>query len=276
MSMNRLTKNKQIQIISALVEGNSINGTVRMTGVHKTTILNLIRDLGLACWEYQNQVFKNLPCKRIQCDEIWNFCYSKEKNVPKGMKGQFGYGDVWTWVAICADTKLVPTWYIGRRDLVSAKTFINDLAGRLASRVQLTTDGHRPYLEAVEEAFGCEVDFSQLIKIYGTPQGEEIRYSPGECCGTRTEKIVGNPDPSHISTSFVERQNLTMRMCMRRFTRLTNGHSKKIENLMYSIAIHYMYYNFCRIHQSLRCTPAMKAKVTSRIWEIEDMINLLS
>ena len=276
LTMNNLNKDKQKQVISALVEGNSIRATVRMTGVAKGTVIKLLERVGEACSEYQGKTFRNLQCKRIQCDEIWSFCYSKAKNVPKKKKGKFGYGDVWTWAAICADTKLVPSWYIGNRDLETAKIFISDLAGRLAKRVQLTTDGHSPYLEAVEDAFGSEIDYSQLIKIYGTPKGEEIRYSQGQCCGTRTETVMGLPDPAHISTSFVERQNLTMRMCMRRFTRLTNAFSKKVENLGHAVALHFMYYNFCRIHQTLRVTPAMKAKVTDHVWEISEILALIS
>ena len=274
MYMNKLSREKQVQVISSLVEGASINGTVRITGVSKPTILKLIEDLGTACWEYQDKVMRNLPCKRIQADEIWNFCYAKAKNVPKKKQGRFGYGDVWTWVALDPDTKLVPCWHVGNRDAKSAKRFIDDLAARLSSRIQLTTDGHKAYIQAVEDAFGCDIDYTQLVKIYG-PALEEGKYSPGECCGTRVEKVTGNPDPKHISTSLVERQNLTMRMCMRRFTRLTNAHSKKIENLMYSIAIHYMYYNFVRLNQAIRMTPAMKAGIAQDFWSIDDMLGLI-
>ena len=274
--MNKLKREKQKQVVAALVEGNSIRATVRMTGVAKNTIVKLLADLGMACAEYQDRVFKNLPCKRIQCDEIWSFCHAKEKNVPKDKKGIFGYGDVWTFTSICADTKLVPAWHIGRRDLENATMFMKELASRLAHRVQLTTDGHKMYLEAVESAFGSEIDFSQLIKIYGTPQESEKRYSPAQCIGTEKHKIMGNPNDKKISTSYVERQNLTMRMNMRRFTRLTNAFSKKIENLSHAVALHFMYYNFCRIHQSLRITPAMAAGVTDRLWEIEDILNLLN
>jgi IS1 family transposase len=273
--MNRLKLEKQKQIISDLIEGNSIRATARMTDTSKNTVIKLLVDIGKACSDYQDKVLRNLPCRRIQCDEIWAFCYAKEKNVPKEKKGQFGFGDVWTFTALCADTKLVPTWYIGRRDLPTAKIFMNDLANRLSSRVQLTTDGHKMYLEAVEDAFGGEIDFSQLIKIYGTPPEAEKRYSPAECIGTERHKIVGNPDDKSISTSYVERQNLTMRMSMRRFTRLTNAFSKKIENLAHAVALHFLYYNFCRIHKSLRITPAMAAGVTERLWEIKDILNLI-
>lgn len=272
--MNKLKKDKQIQVVAALIEGNSIRATCRMTGVAKNTVVKLLIVLGKACAEYQDKALRNLPCKHIQCDEIWSFCYAKEKNVPKDKKGRFGYGDVWTFTALCADTKLVPSWLIGKRDLFNAITFMKDLAARLRNRVQLTTDGHKMYLEAVESAFGSEVDFSQLIKIYGPSQESEIRYSPAQCIGIEKHKINGNPKTENISTSYVERQNLTMRMNMRRFTRLTNAFSKKIENLACAVALHFMYYNFCRIHQTLRVTPAMEAKVTDHVWTIEDILNL--
>jgi IS1 family transposase len=274
--MNRLKPEKQKQVVAALVEGNSIRATCRMTGVAKNTVVKLLADLGSACAEYQDKVLRNLPCKHIQCDEIWSFCYAKEKNLPENKKGQFGYGDMWTFTSLCADTKLVPTWCIERRDLKTATEFMNDLAGRLRSKIQLTTDGHKIYLEAVENAFGGEVDFSQLIKIYGTSEEAEKRYSPTQCIGTEKHKIVGNPDDKSISTSYGERQNLTMRMNMRRFTRLTNGFSKKVENLSHAVALHFMYYNFCRIHQSLRVTPAMAAGVTDKLWEIEDILDLIN
>jgi len=275
MGMNKLNKDKQAQIVAALVEGNSIRATCRMTGVAKNTVVKLLVALGKVCAEYQDKAFKNLPCKHIQCDEIWSFCYAKEKNVPKNKKGKFGYGDVWTFTALCADTKLVPSWLIGNRDLLNAITFMKDLAGRLKNRVQLTTDGHKMYLEAVESAFGSEIDFSQLIKIYGPSQESEIRYSPAQCIGTEKHRITGNPESKAISTSFVERQNLTMRMNMRRFTRLTNAFSKKVENLACAVALHFMYYNFCRIHQTLRVTPAMEAGVTDHVWEISEILQLL-
>jgi IS1 family transposase len=269
--MNKLNRTRQARVIAALVEGNSINATVRMTGVAKHTILKLLADLGPACAEYQDRVLRNLTCKRIQCDEIWQFCYAKEKNVPADKRGRFGYGDVWTWVAIDADTKLVPSFMLGYREARTAQAFIGDLAGRLAGRVQLTTDGLRVYLEAVEGAFGCAVDYAQLIKIYGATQ-EETRYSPAECVGCETKVVSGQPKPEHVSTSFVERNNLTMRMGMRRFTRLTNGFSKKIENHFYAVAIHFMHYNFCRVHKSLRVTPAMEAGLTDHVWTIEEML----
>lgn len=275
--MNKLNKEKRVQIINALVEGNSIRATARMCDVAFNTVLKLLPEIGKACAEYQDTVFRDLPCKRIQCDEIWSFCYAKEKNVPDEVKGKFGFGDVWTFTAICADTKLVPSWLVGRRDAGYAFEFVSDLAARLAHRAQVTTDGHRMYLEAVEGAFGSEVDYGMLVKLYNEPkaQGNEKKYSPGECCGTRKSVITGDPDPKHISTSYVERQNLTMRMSMRRFTRLTNGFSKKIQNHACAIALHYMHYNFCRIHKSLRVTPAMEAGVTDHVWSIEELARLL-
>lgn len=269
--MNKLSLEKQTQIVAALVEGNSINSVVRMTGVSKVTILKLIKDLGLACADYHDRSMRNLKCKRIQCDEIWQFCYAKEKNVPEEKRGIFGYGDVWTWVAVDADTKLVPSFMLGNRDARSARVFINDLASRLASRIQLTTDGHIVYLQAVEDAFGCDVDYAMLVKVYGSSQ-EETRYSPTECIDCIVKPITGNPDFDHISTSHVERQNLTMRMCMRRFTRLTNGFSKKIDNHFYALAIHYVHYNFCRVHKSLRVTPAMEVGLSNHVWTIEEML----
>lgn len=273
--MNKLPLAKRVQIIQMLWKGSSMRTVSRVVDVSINTVTKLLVEAGTACSEYQGKVFRILPCKRVQADEIWSFCYSKKKNIPKKMKNKEGVGDIWTWTAICADSKLIPSWFIGNRDLETAKIFIKDLAGRLANRVQLTTDGHRPYLEAVEDAFGSDVDYSQLIKIYGNPKGEEIRYSQGECCGTKTETITGRPDPDHISTSYVERANLTMRMCMRRFTRLTNGFSKKMENHGHAIALYFMFYNFVRIHKTLRVTPAMRAKVTDHLWSIEEVISLI-
>jgi len=273
--MNKLTTEKRRQVVAALVEGNGIRATVRMTGVSKNTIAKLLVELGAACSEYLDKALVNLNCKRIQCDEIWSFCYAKEKNVPQELRGKFGYGDVWTWVGMDADSKLIVSWLVAGRDAGSAFTFMQDLAKRIASRVQLTTDGHRAYLMAVEDSFGSEIDYAMLVKMYGNDPANDTRYSPAECIGCREVVISGRPDPKHISTSYIERQNLTMRMGMRRFTRLTNAHSKKVENHIASIAIHYLHYNFCRVHESLRVTPAMEAGVATHVWSIEEMIALL-
>ena len=274
--MDRLTIDTRKQVLASLVEGNSIRATVRMTGAAKNTVTKLLVDVGQACLDYQDGVLRNLPCKRMQVDEIWAFCYAKEKNVPGDRKGQFGYGDVWTWTAICADTKLIPSWMVGYRTLEHAKIFFNDLAARLANRVQLTTDGHKAHLEAVEDAFGADIDYAKLIKIYGPdPKQEgETRYSPGKCNGADRTRVQGNLDPKYVSTSYVERQNLNMRMSMRRFTRLTNAFSKKVDNLQHALALHFMNYNFVRIHQTLRVTPAMEAGVTDTLWTLEDVAAL--
>lgn len=269
-----LRREKQVRIVAALVEGNSLRATARMCDVAFNTVLNFLPRVGMACAEYQDKTLRGLKCKRIQCDECWSFCYAKDKNLPADKQGKFGFGSVWTWVAIDANTKLVPSFMVGNRDARSAQVFIDDLAERLANRVQLTTDGLRVYLAAVENAFGAEVDYAMLSKIYASTQ-EETRYSPAECVGCERKTVQGNPDPKHVSTSFVERQNLSMRMGMRRFTRLTNAFSKKIENHAYTIALYYMHYNFVRIHKTLRVTPAMAAGVTNRLWSVEDIVNLL-
>jgi IS1 family transposase len=278
--MNKLTKERRIQVVKALVEGNSINCTVRMTGVAKNTILKLLADLGSACLDYQETTLRDLKLRYIECDEIWEFCYAKEKNVPAEHKGEFRYGDVWTWTAIDADTKLVPCWHVGGRDGENAWDFIANLRSRLANRVQLTTDGHKAYLEAVEGVFGAEVDYAMLIKVYGHPTTEgQRRYSPPECISTEKNVIQGDPDIARVSTSYIERQNLTMRMSMRRFTRLTNGFSKKIENHMHAISLHFMYYNFARPHTTLSKpypkTPAMAAGVTDQVWDVGEIVALL-
>ena len=273
--MNKLSTSKRVQVVAALVEGNSIRATARMTDVSKPTILKLLADLGLVCARYQDEHLRNLRCRRVQCDEIWQFCYAKQKNVADAKNAPEGAGDVWTWVAIDADTKLVPSWLVAGRDLGSAYTFMHDLADRLTSRVQLTTDGYRVYLESVESAFYAGIDYAMLHKIYGSDQDPEKRYSPAQCLGCTVKTISGNPDPRHVSTSYVERQNLTMRMSMKRFARLSNGFSKKIENHAHAVSLHYMYYNFARIHKSLRTTPAQAAGVTDRLWEIADIVTLL-
>jgi len=274
--MNRLNTEQRAFVIKALVEGNSLRATARLTGVARMTVEKLLRDLSAACIRYQDEHVRNLRCKRVQCDEIWSFVYAKQKNVPTDKEGQFGYGNVWTWVAMCADTKLAVCWLVADRSAASAFALMDDLSSRLAHRIQLTTDGHRVYLEAVESAFGANIDYSMLVKIYGADRTSEATYSPAECIGCRAVPVIGKPDPKHISTSFVERQNLTMRMSMRRFTRLTNAFSKKVENHIQSVALHFMYYNFVRIHQSLRVTPAMAAGISDRIWEVQDLVALLS
>jgi IS1 family transposase len=273
--MNRLSNERRAQILGMMVEGMSIRAISRMTGASKNTIVKLLADAGEACSAYQDQAFRELPCRRLQLDEIWSFVYAKAKNVPESMKGDPGVGDVWTWTAIDADTKLVPSWFVGSRDGAAAAQFVCDLSKRLASRVQVTTDGLRVYLEAMEAAFGADVDYAQLIKIYGqAPEGQK-RYSPAQIVGTETTCCTGTPDPRHISTSYAERQNLSMRMGMRRFTRLTNAFSKKVENHAHAISIYFMHYNFARIHQTLRVTPAMAAGATDRLWSIEDIVQLL-
>src|SRR5580765_3387480 len=274
--MNRLKTDKRIQVIAALVEGVSINATCRLTGVSKHTVLNLLRDLGCACAEYHNKNIRNLKVKRVQCDEIWAFCYSKDKNVPKDKRGVFGFGDVWTWTAIDADTKLIISYMLGTRLIGAAHAFMKDLASRIATKIQLTTDGYRIYANAVEGAFGGDIDYAMLVKIFGSSgDSPESRYSPATCIGCRTGVLSGEPDPKHISTSFVERQNLSMRMGMRRFTRLTNGFSKKIENHGHAVALYFMHYNFCRIHKTLRISPAMEAGLTDHVWTLEELMSLI-
>jgi IS1 family transposase len=273
--MNKLDATKRAQAIAALVEGSSVRAVSRMTGISRNTLLSLVVDAGAACAEFQDKALRNLKCKRIQADEIWQYCYAKDKNVPPEMKGTFGIGSVWTWTAIDADTKLVCSWMVGNRDMYAAYEFMKDLQGRLANRVQLTTDGHASYLQAVDATFGHDIDFAQLVKIYGESPEAEKRYSPAKCLGAKKNEITGDPDKKHISTSYIERQNLTMRMHMRRFTRLTNGFSKKLENHIAAISLHFMYYNFVRVHQTLRVTPAMAAGVTDRLWEIADIVRLM-
>ena len=247
-----------------------------MAGVAKNTVTKLLIDLGSACSEYQDEVMRGLPCQRVQCDEIWAFCYAKQKNVPEEHRGTFGYGDVWTWTAIDADTKLVPCWLVGERTYGDAAAFMSDLADRLPNRVQMTTDGYHPYLVATELAFGHGIDFAMLRKIYGTdPKADKTKYSPAKCIGVERRIISGEPEREHISTSYVERQNLTMRMGMRRFTRLTNAFSKKVENLAHAVSLHYMYYNFLRVHKSLGTTPAVAAGVADHVWRVEEIVGLL-
>ncbi|OGN89375.1 MAG: transposase [Chloroflexi bacterium RBG_13_46_14] len=270
---------RQAQIIKVLCEGNSIRSTARITDSAVNTVVKLLREVGNACLKYQDEAMHDLPCQKLQCDEIWSFVYSKDKNVPEDKRGQFGYGDVWTFTAIEATTKLVPAWLVGERNADCAYAFIADLRDRLANRVQLTTDGHKMYLEAVENAFGADIDYAMLIKLYGKDVEGEKRYSPAECIGADKRKIQGNPDMKAISTSYVERQNLTMRMQMRRFTRLTNAFSKKLENHILALALYFMYYNFARPHKSLANpyprTPAMASGISDHIWTIEEIVKLI-
>jgi IS1 family transposase len=273
--MNKLDREIRARVLHLLCEGSSLRAVTRLTGVSKKAVSRLMVDAGQAASWYQDRVFRNLTCKRIQVDEIWAFVYAKQKNVPHAKAAPANAGDVWTWTAIDADTKLIPSWFVGGRDSDAAIIFMDDLASRLANRVQLTSDGHKAYLEAVEGAFGADVDYAQLVKLYGESPDAEKRYSPAMCIGAHKNPIEGNPDPKYISTSFAERQNLNVRMHTRRFTRLTNAFSKKVENHAHSVALFAMYYNFVRIHKTLRTTPAMAANVTKRLWEIGDMVNVL-
>ena len=277
--MRRLDLKTRCQIVAALVEGNSIAAVCRMTGVAKRTVLKLLADIGAACDDYQDRTLRGLSCKRVQCDEIWSFVYAKERNVPERMKDQEGVGSVWTWTASDADTKLMLTWFIGARDAGCANRFMLDVASRIDGRVQLTTDGFKAYKWATSLAFPAgSVDYAQLIKVYaGASDGNpEAKYSPPVCCGARKEPVKGWPDMDHVSTSFVERSNLTMRMAVRRFTRLTNGFSKKIENHSAAVSLHFMFYNFCRKHQSLKGqTPAMAAGVADHVWSIAEVVGLI-
>ena len=274
--MNKLPITKRRLIIQCLVEGMSIRATCRISSAAKNTVTKLLIDAGKACADFQDKALRGLTSRRIQVDEIWAFVYAKDKNVRRAKNAPPEAGDVWTWVALDADTKLVPSWQIGDRSSATAIALLDDLRERLTNRVQLTTDGYRPYVEAVEGAFGGDVDYAQLVKLYGpTGEEEQRRYSPARCIGARKRWVVGYPDPRDISTSHVERQNLTMRMSMRRFTRLTNAFSKKVENHAHAVALHFMHYNFCRMHGSLKATPAIAAGVTARQWEIEDIIRLV-
>jgi len=273
--MNRLPLEKRAQIIGLLVEGMSMRAVTRITGVSINTVTKLLEDVGMACNFYQAQTLVNLPCKNVQCDEIWAFCGKKQKNVRGPELDVLGIGDVWTWTAICADTKLMVTYAVGKRDVTYAAPFIMDLASRLANRIQLSTDGHHAYVRAVEAGFAGDVDYGMLKKVYGAaPQSDQRRYSPAEFVSAQKRVMVGNPDEAKISTSYVERQNLTMRMGMRRFTRLTNGFSKKVENLEHAVSLHFMHYNFARIHKTLRVTPAMAAGVSDHVWSLEEIAEL--
>jgi IS1 family transposase len=273
--MNKLEIDEQVRVVAALVEGNSIRATSRMTGVACNTVTKLLVDLGSACMKFHDEHVRNVRVKRLQCDEIWSYVGAKARNVSAAKK-EIGWGDVWTWVGIDADTKLVVSYLVGGRGADWAMDFMNDCASRIKGRVQITTDGHRAYLEAVENAFGCDIDYAQLQKIYGSSLENETRYSPATCIGCDMKVVSGNPDPAHVSTSYVERQNLTMRMHMRRFTRLTNGFSKKLENHAYAVALHFQYCNYVRIHQTLRVTPAMEVGLSNHAWDLAELVGLLS
>jgi IS1 family transposase len=273
--MNRLPIEKRVAVISALVEGCSVRSTSRLTGVAKGTILRLLEDVGTACARYLDTTVRNVAARRVQIDEIWSFVACKQKNLTTKIAAKNpNAGDAWTFVAIDADSKLVLSWLVGTRDAGCATEFLQDVSGRLANRIQLTTDGHKMYLSAVEDAFGGDIDYAMLQKMYGADPQADKRYSPAVCIGCKAETIVGSPDQAHVSTSHIERQNLTMRMNIRRFTRLTNAFSKKIENHAHSVALFYMHYNFCRIHQTLRVTPAQEAGLTQTVWSIRDIAEL--
>ena len=270
-----LSTEKRVAVITALVEGCSVRSTSRMTGVAKGTILRLLTEVGKACAEYQDRVIRNVSAKRVQVDEIWSFCYAKQKNVTAEVWKRAGYaGDVWTFTAIDADTKLVIGWLAGRRDAGCASEFLQDIAARLSNRIQLTTDGHRMYLAAVPDAFGNQIDFATLTKVYGDSPEPQKRYSPATVLSVQAAAISGDPEPEYISTSYVERQNLNMRMQMRRFTRLTNAFSKKLDNHIATLALFHMHHNFARIHQTLRVTPAMAAGISSHVWSIQEIVAL--
>jgi IS1 family transposase len=272
--MNQLSIAKRAQIVGALVEGNSINSTCRMFGVGKHTVLNLLCDLGCVTAEFHHHNVRGLKVRRLQCDEIWAFCGAKAKNVTLEQKAA-GWGDVWTWTAIDADTKLIVSYLCGGRSTGWATDFMMDCRYRIVGDPQITTDAHKPYLKAVEQAFGGDAHFATLHKLYGASNEPETRYSPATCIGCDMKTVSGDPEPKHVSTSFVERQNLTMRMSMRRFTRLTNGFSKKIENHGHQVALYFFHYNFCRVHKTLRVTPAMEAGLTDHVWTLEELCSLL-
>lgn len=283
-NMNRLSRAEQARIIGCLTEGMSIRATSRLTGAAQNTIMKLLVDLGRACAEYQDRVLRDLPCQRVEADEIWAFCRAKAKNVPEAHKDEWGWGDVWTWTAIDADSKLMVSWLVGIRDAEAARVFMADVASRLRSRVQLTTDAHKAYLTAVDDVFGSDIDYAQLIKLYGAPDSQDAsptarRYSPNECTGIEIRVVQGDPNPDHISTSYVERANLSLRMGNRRFTRLTNAFSKRVENHAASVSLFMFHYNFGRAHRSLRNpyprTPAMAAGVADHVWTLEEIAGLL-
>ena len=273
--MNRLTTDKRVQILNMLVEGMSMRSVSRVAGVSINTVSKLLVEAGEACAAYHDDAVRDVHASRVQCDEIWSFCYAKAKNVARAKAAPQGAGDVWTWTAIEADSKLIISWEVGDRTSATAIEFMDDLRDRLANRVQLTTDGHRAYLEAVEGAFGGDVDYAQLIKLYGEAPDAEKRYSPATCIGTKKRRVEGSPDPAAVSMSYVEWSNLTMRMGMRRFTRLTNAFSKKIENHLHMLSLYFVHYNFCRVHKSLRVSPAMAAGVSDTLRDVEWIVGLI-
>jgi IS1 family transposase len=273
--MNKLPVAKRVQILSMLCEGVSMRSISRVADVSINTVGKMLVDAGEACAAFHDEMVRNVASKRVQVDEVWSFTAAKQKNVAAMKKPVIGAGDTWTWTALDAESKLIVAWFVGGRDGYYAKLFIEDLASRLANRVQLTSDGHRAYLDAVEDAFGADIDYAQLVKLYGESPEAEKRYSPAECIGCRRQAVTGNPDPAHISTSFAERQNLTMRMHMRRFTRLTNAFSKKFESHVHMVALYTVWYNWIRLHKSLRVTPAMAAGLTTKLMGLEDIVALM-
>jgi IS1 family transposase len=274
--MKRLDSKTRSQVLHCLMEGNSVRATARLTGVSKTTVLKLVEDAGRAAAWYQDRAFQNLKCERIQADEVWGFVGAKATNAKPELKASGEQGDVWLWLATCADTKLVPVWYVGSRGKTAAIAFMEDLASRLTGRIQLTTDAHGPYTQAVERAFGADVDYGRVVKVFGpVPEALKGRYSPAVCIGAHKERMEGKPDPKHISTSFAERNNLNVRMHSRRMTRLTNAFSKKLANHAHAMALHFLYYNFVRVHQTLKVTPAMAAGITKRLWEMKDVVEMI-
>jgi IS1 family transposase len=275
MSMNNLTLAKRVQILSMLVEGSSMRSISRVVDVSINTVSGLLVDAGEACMAFHDEAVRGVKSKRVQCDEIWSFVYAKKKNVETAKAAPEGAGDAWTWTALDADTKLIVSFLVGNRDADTANEFMQDVADRLATRVQLTTDGLKAYLDAVEEVFGADIDYAQLVKLYGPTPGPVGRYSPAECTGIKKTKVQGKPDKDHISTSYIERQNLTMRMSMRRFTRLTNAFSKKVENHTHMVALYTVWYNFVRMHKTLKCSPAMAAGLTGTLWEMEKIVELI-